>query len=50
VTSQDLARLLATPLELSGAAGQHLSALVRQVEQVALSDPAAVSYRPGAIL
>jgi adenylosuccinate lyase len=45
-----LDRIVTAPLELSGAAGQQVAAVVAAVEAVVATDPAAAAYRPGAIL
>lgn len=50
LTRADLANLVSQPLELTGAAGAQVAAVVAAVEQVVAAHPQAASYRPGAVL
>ncbi|MDR1807274.1 MAG: adenylosuccinate lyase [Propionibacteriaceae bacterium] len=46
----ELDRLVTAPLELTGAAGAQVAAVVRAVEQLAAANPEAAAYRPGSIV
>jgi adenylosuccinate lyase len=50
VTRAELNAALAGPMELTGTAGQQVTALARQIEKIAASHPEAASYRPGPVL
>jgi adenylosuccinate lyase len=50
VTRAELDAALAGPMELTGTAGQQVTALARQIEKIAASHPEAASYRPGSVL
>jgi adenylosuccinate lyase len=46
----DLEALMASPLDFTGAAGEQVRAVVRQIEQVVAEYPESAGYAPGAIL
>ena len=50
VTRAELDAALADPIELTGTAGQQVTTLVAQIEQIAAAHPQAAAYRPGAVL
>jgi adenylosuccinate lyase len=50
LTEADLASLVAAPLEFTGAATAQVAAVVAQVDEIVIADPAAAAYTPGAIL
>jgi len=50
LTRDQLAGLVADPIEFTGAAVAQARSVVRRVEEVVAADPAAAAYRPGAIL
>ncbi|MDR1213587.1 MAG: adenylosuccinate lyase [Propionibacteriaceae bacterium] len=50
LTRQRLDRIVAAPIELSGAARDQVMALAQRVAQLLESDPTAQSYQPGAVL
>jgi adenylosuccinate lyase len=50
LTRDQLAGLVADPIEFTGAAVAQARSVVRRVEKVVAADPAAAAYRPGAIL
>jgi adenylosuccinate lyase len=47
---EQIAALVADPIEFTGAAVAQVQAVVRRIEEVVASDPAAAAYVPGAIL
>ena len=50
LTEQQIAALVAEPIEFTGAARDQVAAVVRRVEEVVAADPEAAAYRPGEIL
>ncbi|RNL60434.1 adenylosuccinate lyase [Nocardioides marmoriginsengisoli] len=50
LTREQIAALVADPIEFTGAAVAQVQAVVRQIEKVVAADPAAAAYSPGAIL
>ncbi|MCX6396742.1 MAG: adenylosuccinate lyase [Propionibacteriales bacterium] len=50
LTRDQIAALVADPIEFTGAAVDQVQAVVRRIEEVAKGDPDAASYSPGAIL
>jgi adenylosuccinate lyase len=48
--ADDLARVLAEPIEFVGRAPEQVASLVAVVEELAAADPEAAAYRPGSIL
>jgi adenylosuccinate lyase len=50
LTRDQIAALVADPIEFTGAAVTQTQAVVRQIEKVVAADPAAAAYVPGAIL
>ncbi|HET6154425.1 MAG TPA: adenylosuccinate lyase [Marmoricola sp.] len=50
LTREQIAALVADPIEFTGAAVAQVQAVVRKVEEVAKADPDAAAYSPGAIL
>jgi adenylosuccinate lyase len=50
LTREQIAALVADPIEFTGAAVAQVQAVVRRIEAVVASDPAAAAYAPGAIL
>jgi adenylosuccinate lyase len=50
LTREQIAALVADPIEFTGAAVDQVQAVVRRVEEIAKADPDAASYSPGAIL
>jgi adenylosuccinate lyase len=50
VTRAELDAALADPIELTGTAGQQVTTLVAQIEQIAAAHPRAAAYRHGAVL
>jgi adenylosuccinate lyase len=50
LTREQIAALVADPLEFTGAAVAQVRAVVRRVEEVVATDPDAAAYSPGAIL
>jgi adenylosuccinate lyase len=50
LSEQQIAALVADPIEFTGAAVDQVAAVVRRVEEVVAGDRAAASYRPGEIL
>ena len=50
LTRADLAELMATPLELTGAARHQVAQVAQQVDQLLARHPQAATYRPGAVL
>ena len=50
LSAEQLAVLVADPIEFTGAARQQVAAVVRRVEEVVSGDPDAAHYRPGEIL
>jgi adenylosuccinate lyase len=47
---QQLASLVAEPIEMTGTARQQVATIVARIERLAAANPAAASYRPAAIL
>jgi adenylosuccinate lyase len=47
---EQIAALVADPIEFTGAAVAQVQAVVRRIADVVASDPAAAAYVPGAIL
>ena len=50
LTREQIAALVADPIEFTGAAVAQTQAVVRQIEKVVAVDPASAAYEPGAIL
>jgi adenylosuccinate lyase len=50
LTREQISALVADPIEFTGAAVAQVQAVVRRIEEVVATDPAAASYTPGAIL
>ena len=50
LTRDQIAALVADPIEFTGAAVAQVQAVVRRIEEVVATDPAAAAYSPGAIL
>ena len=50
LSEEQLAGLVAEPIEFTGAARDQVAAVVRRVEEVVATDPEAAAYRPGEIL
>jgi adenylosuccinate lyase len=50
LTREQIAALVADPIEFTGAAVAQVQAVVRRIEEVVATDPAAAAYAPGAIL
>jgi len=50
LTREQIAALVADPIEFTGAAVAQVQAVVRRIEEVVATDPAAAAYSPGAIL
>ncbi|MCW2758993.1 MAG: adenylosuccinate lyase, partial [Nocardioidaceae bacterium] len=50
LSREQIDALVADPIAFTGAARSQVQSVVRRVEQVVASDPAAASYAPGAIL
>lgn len=50
LTREQIAALVADPIEFTGAAVAQVQAVVRRIEEVAAGDPEAAAYQPGAIL
>lgn len=50
LTRDQISALVADPIEFTGAAVAQVQAVVRRVEEVVATDPAAATYEPGAIL
>jgi adenylosuccinate lyase len=50
LTRDQIAGLVADPIDFTGAAVAQVQAVVRRIEDVVASDPAAASYSPGTIL
>jgi adenylosuccinate lyase len=50
LTRDQIAGLVAEPIEFTGAAVAQTQAVVRRIEEVVATDPAAAAYVPGAIL
>jgi len=50
LTRDQIAALVADPIEFTGAAVAQVQAVVRRIEEVVASDPGAAAYTPGAIL
>ncbi len=50
LTRDQIAALVADPIEFTGAAVSQVQAVVRRIEELAAADPAGASYTPGAIL
>lgn len=50
LTRDQIAALVADPIEFTGAAVAQVQAVVRRIEEVAAADPVGASYSPGAIL
>jgi adenylosuccinate lyase len=50
LTREQIAGLVADPIEFTGAAVAQVEAVVRRIEEIVATDPAAASYSPGAIL
>jgi adenylosuccinate lyase len=50
LTREQIAALVADPIEFTGAAVAQTQAVVRKVEQVVAADPVGAAYSPGAIL
>ena len=50
VSRAELDAALAAPIELTGTAGHQVATLVEQIQQIAVAQPLAAAYQPGAIL
>jgi len=50
LTRDQIAALVADPIEFTGAAVAQVQAVVRRIEEAVATDPAAAAYSPGAIL
>ena len=50
LTREQIAALVADPIEFTGAAVDQVQAVVRRIEEIVKADPDAASYSPGAIL
>jgi adenylosuccinate lyase len=50
LTREQISALVADPIEFTGAAVAQVHAVVRRIEEVVATDPAAAAYTPGAIL
>ncbi|OYN88626.1 adenylosuccinate lyase [Parenemella sanctibonifatiensis] len=50
LSREDLAALVAEPLELTGAATAQVATLVERIGAIAAADPDAAAYRPGTVL
>jgi adenylosuccinate lyase len=50
VTHAELEAAIADPLQLTGTAGQQVTALAAQIEEIAAAHPQAAAYRPGPVL
>jgi adenylosuccinate lyase len=50
VTRAELEAAIADPLQLTGTAGQQVTALAAQIEEIAAAHPQAAAYRPGPVL
>ncbi len=50
LTRDQIAALVADPIEFTGAAVAQVQAVVRRIEEVAAADPVGAAYNPGAIL
>jgi adenylosuccinate lyase len=50
LTRDQIAALVADPIEFTGAAVAQVRAVVRRIEEVVATDPAAAAYSPAAIL
>jgi adenylosuccinate lyase len=50
LTTDQIAALVADPIEFTGAAVEQVQAVVRRIAEVVETDPAAAAYSPGAIL
>ena len=50
VSRADLETALASPLHLSGTAGQQVAALAAEVDKIAAAHPEAAAYRPGPVI
>jgi adenylosuccinate lyase len=50
LSEEQIAALVADPIEFTGAARDQVAAVVRRVEAIVASDPEAAGYRPGEIL
>src|SRR5690349_21784909 len=50
LSEEQIAALVADPVEFTGAARDQVAAVVRRVEEVVAADPEAATYRPGEIL
>ena len=50
LTREQIAALVADPIEFTGAAVAQVQAVVRRIEEVVATDPAAATYSPGSIL
>ena len=50
VSRAELDAALAAPIELTGTAGHQVATLVEQIQQIAVAQPLAAAYQPGAVL
>jgi adenylosuccinate lyase len=50
LTRDQIAALVADPIEFTGAGVAQVRAVVRRIEEVVAADPEAAAYSPGAIL